>query len=315
MRILVTGGRGYLGGRIAKAFLELGHEVTIATRSLNENLTNNSNLKITNPDWNSERELENLCMNMDFIFHTAGLNAAACELDPILAHEFNGNTTGRLVMAAENSGSGTFVYLSTAHVYTQPLNGYIDENTVPSNKHPYASSHLLGEAKVLQANSPSGSNLRKHVIRLSNIYGSPNSLAADCWNLYINNIAKQVAVDKSISLQSNPYQLRDFLTISDFLNLMIGLTLEGANKEFPNLFNFGSGVSISLLNVAHKVSTLANEIFGFTPDVIYRPTKSIDREFDLNFSTKYGSILDLYKTCSMEKEIKKLLLFTRENFS
>jgi UDP-glucose 4-epimerase len=315
MRILVTGGRGYLGGRIAKAFLELGHEVTITTRYLYQKLTNDSNLKIINPDWNSQHELVAICTNMDFIFHTAGLNAAACELDPTFAHEFNGNATGRLVLAAESSGAGSFVYLSTAHVYTQPLSGFIDESTVPSNKHPYATSHLLGEAKVLQGNFPSASKLKKHVIRLSNVYGSPNSLAPDCWNLFINNIAKQVAINKSISLQSNPYQLRDFLAISDFLNLLIGLTLDGASKEFPCLFNFGSGHTMNLLDVAHKVSTLANEIFGFTPDVIYSPTKSIVANNDLNFSTKYESLLNIYKTRSMEEEIKELLLFTRENFS
>lgn len=315
MRILVTGGRGYLGGRIAEAFLGLGHEVTITTRNIEDKLTNNSNLKRVNPDWNSDRELVGLCTNMDIIFHSAGMNAAACELDPIFAREFNGNATGRLVLAAENSEVRKFVYLSTAHVYTHPLSGFIDENTVPLNQHPYATSHLLGEAKVLDANSLSDSKLRKHVIRLSNVYGRPSSVAADCWNLFINNVAKQVAINKSISVESNPYQLRDFLAITDFLNLMVGLTLEGSSKEFPNLINFGSGTSMSLLDVAHKVSTLAIEIFGFTPDVNHSPNKSQDRDFDLNFSTKYGSILDLYKTCSMDKEIKELLLFARENFS
>lgn len=315
MRILVTGGRGYLGGRIAKAFLELGHQVTITTRNLNEGLKNISNLKITSPDWNSERELIEICRNIDFVFHTAGINAADCELDPKFAHEFNGNATGRLVSAAEKTGVGTFVYLSTAHVYAQPLSGYIDENTVTSNPHPYATSHLLGENNVIEGSGTSDSGLRKHVIRLSNVYGAPSSVNASCWNLFINNIAKQATVSKTISIQNNPYQLRDFIAISNFINLIIGITQIDQKEEFPNLVNFGSGNAMSLIKVAHKVSIQANEILGHTPNVIHDEIESIDKNLELNFSTNYGSILDLYKTASMEDEIKRLLQFTKDNFS
>lgn len=315
MRILVTGGRGYLGGRIANSFLELGHEVTITSRSSEIKPTDSALLILENPDWSSERDLANTCAGVDLIIHAAGINSAICELDPILALEFNGNATGRLVRAAESSGVGCLVYLSTAHVYANPLLGFIDEDTVPSNPHPYATSHLIGEAKVLEASSQSISGMRKHVIRLSNVYGSPNSLEADCWSLFINNIAKQVAINKSISLRSDSSKGLDFLTITDLLSLMNRFTLKGADNEFPDLINFGSGTTISLLNLAHKVSSIASEIFGFSPDILDNHSRRIGDSLDLNYSTKYGPMLNSFRNCSMDNEIRQLLIFTRNNFS
>jgi UDP-glucose 4-epimerase len=315
MRILVTGGRGYLGGRIANTFLELGHEVTITSRSSDIKPTDSAFLTLANPDWSSVRDLANTCADMDLIIHAAGMNSTICELDPILAREFNGNATGRLVRAAENSGVGCLVYLSTAHVYSNPLSGFIDEDTAPSNPHPYATSHLIGEAKVLEASSLSVSGMRKHVIRLSNIYGSPNSLKADCWNLFINNIAKQVVINKSILLRSDSSKGLDFLTMTDFLSLMVGFTLEGADKELPDLINFGSGTTMSLLNVSHKVSAIASEIFGFNPDILDNSSHLLEESLQLNYSTKYEPMLNSFRNCSMDKEIRQLLIFTRDNFS
>jgi UDP-glucose 4-epimerase len=242
------------------------------------------------------------------------VNAAACELDPCFALEFNGNATGRLIRAAEKSEVKSFVYLSTAHVYANPLVGYIDENTAPSNSHPYATSHLAGELKVLERGSQSKSKMKRHVVRLSNVYGSPNTLLTDCWNLFINDIAKQIAMNKSILLRSDPSHERDFLAMGDFLNLMIGFTLEDKDNLLPSLINFGSGSAMSLIDVANKVSEIAVDVFGFRPPILNNPSKLVKEKTSFQYATKFKTISDRYRSNSMEKEIKQLLKFTKNNF-
>ena len=61
--------------------------------------------------------------------HAAGMNSKDCVSDPQGAHLFNGFSTGQLVKAASQKSVEKFMYISTAHVYSDQLIGSIDENT------------------------------------------------------------------------------------------------------------------------------------------------------------------------------------------
>lgn len=311
MHILVTGGRGYLGSRISKLLLDAGHKVKIATRNTHFHSEGDLELEIATPDWSSESELSKLCSGIDIVIHTAGINAMNCQIDPASALEFNGNATGRLVDASARSGVKTFVYLSTAHVYLNSLSGFVDEDCPTDNEHPYATSHLLGERKLLS----SSSKMNKHVIRLSNVFGPPANRNVDCWSLFVNDIAKQVAIHNSIVLTSDGSQVRDFLAMSDFLSLIDKICKDRLGNELPPLINFGSGETISLLDVAQKVRFQSNIVFGSYPEIVIGSVgkKRIDSKYV--FGTKYGFLLDIHKKRDMDQEIFELLEFTKRNFT
>jgi len=311
MRILVTGGRGYLGGRISKALMELGHDVTITTR--NPQLISGSNLgvKILSPNWNLKSELQTVCYGKDLVIHAAGVNAQDSQDNPSAALEFNGNATGRLVRAAEESEVRTFIYLSTAHVYSNGLSGFIDEETPTLNEHPYATSHLLGERKVLE----SCHTTKKLVIRLSNVYGAPSNRFADCWGLFINDISRQVATQKSITLRSDGFQERDFVPFSDLLGFLTDICQSKIEIDLPALLNFGSGNSMTLLEVANKVKILSKSVFGFAPEIEVGLPNQEKSYSKLSFSTLHNSLLSRYKTREMDEEILELLQFARHNFA
>jgi UDP-glucose 4-epimerase len=311
MRILVTGGRGYLGGRISKALMELGHDVTITTR--NPQLISGSHLgvKILSPNWNSKSELQKVCYGNDLVIHAAGVNAQDCQDNPSIALEFNGNATGRLVRAAEESEVKTFIYLSTAHVYSNRLSGFIDEETPTVNEHPYATSHLLGESKVLEGCHTT----KKLIIRLSNVYGAPSNRFADCWGLFINDISRQVATQKSITLKSDGSQERDFLPLSDLLGFLSDICQSNIETNLPVLLNFGSGNSMALLEVANKVSILSESIFGFAPEIEIGAPSQEKSHSKLSFSTLHSALLSRYRTREMDEEILELLQFVKHNFA
>ena len=88
--------------------------------------------------------------NVDVVIHTAGMNAQECASDPEQALAFNGTVTADLVSSAVKQGVQKFIYLSTAHVYKEPLVGTISESSQTTNTHPYATSHLAGEIPVLE---------------------------------------------------------------------------------------------------------------------------------------------------------------------
>ena len=136
MRILITGGFGFVGGRLAVHLAQAGHQVLIGSR-------NESNP----PDWLPQAEVAQIKCNddcfiesswegVDVIIHAAGMNAQDCAADPVAALDVNGVATARLVEAASRAGVKKFIYLSTAHIYASLLVGTITEETLPRN--PYA---------------------------------------------------------------------------------------------------------------------------------------------------------------------------------
>ena len=113
--ILITGGFGFLGGRLGQ-YLSENYNVILGSRS-DQNEPNwlpiAKTLKI---DWDDENSLNDACNLVDIIIHASGLNAQECSSDPEKALLVNGVYTQNLVRAAINKNVKKFIYLSTAHV-------------------------------------------------------------------------------------------------------------------------------------------------------------------------------------------------------
>ena len=145
LNILITGGFGFIGGRVSIYLGELGQNIIIGTRKISSTTSFKKKFNKKKVVWNDFTSLKQLCQGIDVIIHTAGMNSQDCANDPVAALEFIGVATTRLVSAALSSGVKKFIYLSTAHIYSSPLVGKISEETYPKNFHPYATSHLAGE--------------------------------------------------------------------------------------------------------------------------------------------------------------------------
>ena len=145
MRVLVTGGFGYLGGRLTQFLASLnGFEVILGSRQLHESPDWLPKVKTVQTQWDSDAELRKICDRIDVVLHLAGMNAQECSINPRVAMEFKANATNQLLQAAHKQKVKRFIYISTAHVYGSPLRGAISEETVTAGLHPYATSHLIG---------------------------------------------------------------------------------------------------------------------------------------------------------------------------
>jgi UDP-glucose 4-epimerase len=148
-RVLITGGFGFVGGRLATYLAQKGHHVILGSRITSISPAWLPHAEVIQIDWDDEVALEHICSQVDVVIHAAGMNTQDSTADPIAALAFNGLATARLVTAACWKGVQQFIYLSTAHVYANPLVGVITEESCPRNLHPYATSHLAGEQEVL----------------------------------------------------------------------------------------------------------------------------------------------------------------------
>jgi UDP-glucose 4-epimerase len=312
MRILITGGFGFIGGRLAQHLSNLGHEITLGSRKVKNPPSWLKDAKVALLDWNRPEALAIACKNIDLVIHAAGMNAQDSFANPISAHQFNGIATGSLINAAAKEGVKRFIYLSTAHVYSNPLSGIINEKTTPQNKHPYALSHLEGERLI--RNCSSKYPIEAVIARLSNIYGPPAFLDSNCWNLFCNELCKQAIENGELRLNTNGTQKRDFLDISSACEMLSFLCERSIGSEKLCVFNVGTGNSQTLLEMAGIIQSRCSINFGFMPKIRISAIKNIDNNSDLVFNV--DQILEagyLFKDNKVS-EIDNLLMYCKKYF-
>jgi UDP-glucose 4-epimerase len=313
MRILVTGGFGYIGGRISNHLIQAGHQVFIGTRTIDGNQNWFPKNRIVKIDWKSEGSLNAACSTMHVVIHAAGMNSKECEDNPKNALEVNGESTGRLVAAAVRNGVDKFIYLSTAHVYASPLEGYLDESSIPANNHPYATSHHFGENEVL--NKSLNEEMRGIVLRISNAFGVPMDNQADCWGLLVNDLCRQAVRSKKIVLRTDGFQQRDFISIGELCKIIEYFSITKVSPELGRIFNIGTGYSNSVQAMAKLIQERCYKTLGFYPELVIG---------NINTRGNYGELIykvDLLKSLKIVAtkstycdDIDQLLLFCKNAF-
>ena len=82
MRILVTGGFGYLGGRIAQSLSSEGHKIVLGSRKKQHSPRWLPDAEVVQTEWNESEWLFDICGKIDVIVHAAGMNSQDCLLEP-----------------------------------------------------------------------------------------------------------------------------------------------------------------------------------------------------------------------------------------
>lgn len=266
MRILITGGFGYVGGRVAVHLAKQGHKIVLGSRKATCSPPWMQQAEVVHINWDDPISLELSCKEVDVLIHAAGMNAQECLADPVAGLAFNGLATARIISAASGAGVQRFVYLSTAHVYASSLVGTITEDTCPRNLHPYATSHLVGEQAVL------GASLRGEiegiVLRLSNAFGAPMDKGVNCWMLLVNDLCRQLVNSQKMVMRSNGLQRRDFIPLSDVCGAIAHLIALPAHKLGNRLFNVGGEWAPTVWEMACILGERYEAIHGFSPQLV-----------------------------------------------
>jgi UDP-glucose 4-epimerase len=310
--VLISGGLGYLGGRIAKYLLDSGFQVRIgSSRSHPDVPSDLLSCEIVICDLSDKRSLENACKNVSSIIHLASLNAQECDHDPEAALLINGLGTLNLLNAAKKMGVTKFVYFSTAHVYGSPLQGIIDENSTPRPIHDYAITHRLAEDYVLQANS--NKDITGSILRLTNSVGSPLNSKANCWMLVVNDLCKQTVLNQSMELHSDELVQRDFIPISTVCSTVVDvLTSDVLDGEIANI---SSSVVLTLRELTNLIADRSEVVLGFRPNINFKRLpkgKPLESLFISNSKLKSsGCIIDT----DLSYEIDQLLLNCNQWFA
>ena len=257
MNIMITGGLGYVGGRIASYLKEKAPDshIFLTTRNKNRALPSWAD-KFTVLQMNllDEDSIDN-CLeskNIDVIIHLAALNEIDSMKDPALALEVNTQGTYKLLSIANEKKINRVVYFSTFHVYGETSGSVITEETPTRPVHPYAITHHAAEDLVSFFNRYH--KMKTLIFRLSNGYGYPMDMDINRWTLVFNDLCRQAVTSGGIVLKSSGKQHRDFISLHDVARAVYHFLFAAPDKWDDGLYNLGGNCSMSILDVAEKIS-------------------------------------------------------------
>lgn len=301
-----------MGGRLARHMHAFGHEVLLGSRRAIPSPDWLLGARVVETRWDQPDALADACRDVDLLVHAAGMNAQDCSTDMVAALSFNGLATARLVAATRASTVKRIIYLSTAHVYSSPLQGWIDEDTCPRNLHPYATSHMAGENSVLGLSIGGPSD--RVVLRLSNLFGAPVARDVNCWMLLVNDLCRQAVISKTMAVRSSGLQHRDFVPMNAFLDTFEKHFCQDLGNGLGGVFNLGTGTSLSVLEMATRVQQRCERVLGFKPALQTHAAAGAaqGKEPTLEYRSKY---LTGSQQFPMDTEIDSLLKFCSANFA
>tara|TARA_Y100000310_G_scaffold140977_1_gene140390 strand:- start:2769 stop:3689 length:921 start_codon:yes stop_codon:yes gene_type:complete len=248
MKILVTGGAGFIGSHIAEYLVQRGDDVTILDNLYTgriENLSKVSdNVNFVNGDIRDYKLLEMLVNDFDGVFHEAAL-ASVQQSFKMQDEYFGVNVSGteNILKLAKEYGFKV-VYASSSSVYGNPKQIPIKESDDRNPINPYAQTKL--ETELL---AEKYSEMGVHVIgfRYFNVFGRRQSKEyAGVIKLFLERIQQA----KSPKINGDGLQTRDFVYIDDVVQANILAMGSNVKHQF---FNVGSGTPISILDLARIV--------------------------------------------------------------
>tara|TARA_X000001036_G_C20655838_1_gene796902 strand:- start:839 stop:1801 length:963 start_codon:yes stop_codon:yes gene_type:complete len=284
MKVIITGGYGYLGSRLSLHLIDLGYDVTIVAKQ-KKSLDNSSLAKIKTiiGDICQKTIVKRISsLKPDFIIHLVSLPQK--ESNENLRESFRVNTqsTWDLLSECHKNGLKKFIYFSTIHVYGNLINSTIDEQQTPIPKDVYGVTHLLSENICNYFNEKT--NVECINVRLSNCYGEPALINLSCWELVINEFCKSAYFDEQIVILSDGAPVRDFIHYSDVCN-GIDTLLKKKSRLKHKTINFCSGFMIEIRQVAILIQSIFQELYSKEIPIFINSNQILEQ----NFVSKVGN--------------------------
>ena len=324
MKVLVTGGAGYIGSHVCNLLLDNGYEVVVVDSLVtgNKNLIP-KNAKLVVSDIAEEKKIENLIIKekFDLVMHFAGLiRVDESVKEPKKYHEFNFEKGKIFLNVCFKNGLNKIIFSSTASVYGNQNKEKVLESDPLNPLNPYATSKLKLEDFIKKKSEEI--DIRYIILRYFNVAGSDEKLRSGLISKYSSHLIKiacEVAVGKrdKMLINGDDYDTFDGTTIRDFIHVsdLAEIHLITANHLIKNgksdIFNCGYGKGYSVKEVIENFNQILDKKINYeigprrdgdSKMIIANPEK-FNNFFD--WKPKFNNIKYILKTAvEWEKKIK-----------
>jgi nucleoside-diphosphate-sugar epimerase len=250
MKILITGGAGYLGSVITGKLLNAGYEVTVLDKLIFNQVsllshTSNPKFKFIHGDVRNEVLLEKLCNESDVIIPLAAIvGFPACDSEPELAKQINFQQIFNIVKFTKNKNK-KILYPNTNSGY-----GIGIGQTMCTEESPLNPISIYGSTKVAAENFLK-SNTNAIIFRLATVFGVSPRMRTD---LLVNDFTFKAITDKYIVVFEKTFK-RNFIHIQDVANVFLFM-LENYEEYKGEVFNVGlSEANLSKQELLEKIQS------------------------------------------------------------
>lgn len=280
MKILLTGGAGYIGSHVSHHLIDEGHELTV----IDSLVTGHIELvpkKATffKTDIDDKKKITKILRkhHFDAVIHLAGLiRVDESFKKPKKYYKFNYIKTKIFFKTCFDNGLKNIIFSSTASVYGNSSKKTISEKDRLIPQNPYAKSKLKVE-QFLKKNSKKY-KVNYIILRYFNVAGADHKLRTGLiskFSTHLIKVASEAAVGlrKKIIINGSDYDtvdgtaVRDYIHVSDLANIHLVVAKYLINNKKSEVFNCGYGVGFSVFEVISEFNKfLKNKIqFQYGP--------------------------------------------------
>ena len=284
MRLLITGGAGFIGSNLARLALSRGHEVVIID-DLSTGYRHNVDgldVEFIKASILDEGALARAMDQADAVTHLSALGSVPRSVaNPVATHEANATGTLRVVQAVRAAGGPHLVVASSSSVYgLNPALPKSEREWIRAMS-PYAVSKIAAEQYALAAQQSFG--LETLAFRFFNVYG-PRQMPGHAYAAAIPIFLDNLLSGEALPVNGDGSNSRDFT----FVGTVCSTLLDAAERRVVHAepVNLAFGTNTSLLDLISHIQ----EVSGLEPEVIHREPRVGDVPHSQADNTSLGSL-------------------------
>jgi UDP-glucose 4-epimerase len=263
VKVLVTGGGGFIGSNLVRGLLERGDEGRVLDNFSTGNRANLADLdvEIVEGELRSYERVHNAVRGVEVVFHLGALGSVPRSVqDPLTSSAVNVEGTLNVLLAARDEGIRRVVFSSSSSIYGTRRDLPVTEETPPDPLSPYGVAKLAAERYCVSF-SRVYHRFETVVLRYFNVFGprqSPFSQYAGVVPLFITAIAR----GEPVTIQGDGEQSRDFTYVSN----VVEATIRAGDAP---------GASGLLINVSAGAPATVNELADTIGRILGKPVKRV----------------------------------------
>jgi|TARA_B110000238_G_C16096225_1_gene426207 UDP-glucose 4-epimerase len=296
MKVIVTGGAGFIGSHLVEKLINQNHKVIVIDNLSTGRLENIKKflpkIKFIKADISKINRIKKYFKGVDRVFHLAAL----ADIVPSIQNPneyYDSNVTGTLnvLECSKYHKVKKFLYAASSSCYGIPKNYPTDERQPFNPQYPYALTKMMGEQLILHWSQVY--KLKYISLRLFNVYGT-RSRTSGTYGAMFGVFLAQKLFNAPLTIVGNGKQTRDFTYVSDVVDAFV---CASNSKVYNQIFNVGSGKTIAV----NKIASLLSDKKTYMPK---RPGEPDSTFANIN---KIKKLLSWKPKIDIEKGIKLIL--------